>query len=459
VSLPEVKELPRLPSNLISGGNKVEPELAVDEVIEDSMVFEHANVASAPEPSGTPVEEIPSTPRRSPRPAQSQARETPTPKSDGEVFMDAPTSPLPPTPKQAERAAKATEQSEPQQMPVNTSATTSFGLSDLDERSLLRLVVELDSGKADRLEYHQSSVSPDGKGQKSPISQDCIVVGDSPEMVADYAPTRLTRASSTASAVSLAELDNIPSSQPTPRGSRPKRKRASSKATETGGLKRQRQDSMDETGEVPDSQTALVPGTDGEADAPGHVSAVPQENVKEEIDEERIPSSSAELSGSDSPSESNWQDSALPKFGSAMEVEGEDDEVQSQIALESFCHSQRQEMGDDEAVTPEPTPNDEPMLVDMHQPITNGKKEEEEEEEEEEKATDEMGGPFRDSNGAMENSVTPEPNQLQKILGLFRGGLDELRSAQLSRQEVYQIEDMFMDLRRELYEAERRGRA
>jgi hypothetical protein len=56
VSLPEVKELPRLPSNLISGGNKVEPELAVDEVIEDSMVFEHANVASAPEPSGTPVE-------------------------------------------------------------------------------------------------------------------------------------------------------------------------------------------------------------------------------------------------------------------------------------------------------------------------------------------------------------------------------------------------------------------
>jgi len=36
--------------------------------------------------------------------------------------------------------------------------------------------------------------------------------------------------------------------------------------------------------------------------------------------------------------------------------------------------------------------------------------------------------------------------------------MDMLRQARLSRQEFNQIEDVFMDMKRELYEAERRGR-
>ncbi|KAK3948641.1 Rap1-interacting factor 1 N terminal-domain-containing protein [Pseudoneurospora amorphoporcata] len=50
----------------------------------------------------------------------------------------------------------------------------------------------------------------------------------------------------------------------------------------------------------------------------------------------------------------------------------------------------------------------------------------------------------------------------ERIMNMLRGGLNELRAATatggLSRQEVYEIEDLFMDLKRELYEAERRGR-
>lgn len=56
-----------------------------------------------------------------------------------------------------------------------------------------------------------------------------------------------------------------------------------------------------------------------------------------------------------------------------------------------------------------------------------------------------------------------EPQQVlkpvQKIMGILRNGLDMLRSARLSRQEVYQIEDMFMDMKKELYMAESRGRS
>ena len=48
--------------------------------------------------------------------------------------------------------------------------------------------------------------------------------------------------------------------------------------------------------------------------------------------------------------------------------------------------------------------------------------------------------------------------KFEEIMSLLRGGLSALRSAELSRDEVYRVEDMFMDMKRELFEAERRGR-
>jgi hypothetical protein len=52
----------------------------------------------------------------------------------------------------------------------------------------------------------------------------------------------------------------------------------------------------------------------------------------------------------------------------------------------------------------------------------------------------------------------PEKSSIEKIMDALRGGLDELRTANLSREEVYQVEDLFMDMKRELYGAEARGR-
>jgi hypothetical protein len=454
VSLPEFEDDgPQVLSSPVKEEEeKAEPQLTADEVVEDSMIFEPAEVAPAPNPSGTPAEEGPSTPRRSSRLSQARAQETPTPKSEGDEFVDAPTSPVPPTPKRSERAAKASEVSDGKQPHAIPADNTSFDISDVDETSLLRLVVELDSGKADRSEYHRPSpsVSPDGKGQRSPVI-DCIVVGDSPQKAEAPPPTRKTRASSTASAVSSrSESQNIPSSQTKGRVGRPKRKRTLSKAQGTSP-KRQRHESVEESGDASNSQTAVVEELAVEVQASAEMPAVIAEDVtKEETTEERIPSSSAEPSSSESLSqeEHGSQESAVAETGDAMDLEADDLDVQSQIALEFSQHQVEEDSSPaSEEASPSPIPIEEPLQVEIQQPITN------------EQEDDEVAITTADSATEVEEITAPETNQVQKIMDLFRGGLDELRSAQLSREEVYQIEDMFMDMRRELYEAERRGRA
>ena len=248
-------------------------------------------------------------------------------------------------------------------------------------------------------------------------------------------------------------------------------RRASSKAQETN-LKRQRQDSAEESGEVAGSQGAAAHDNIVEVHASGEMQPITAEVfANNEIGEERIPSSSAEPSSQESHNqESESQDPGVPEAGDAMEVEEDDQDVQSQIALE-FSHSQLQEEEDStpmsgegspvpiypeessppptypEESSPAPLSLEEPMHVDIQQPITN---------EEEKEAANNTAEPITKEEKAV---VTPEVNQAQKIMELFRGGLDELRTARLSREEVYQIEDMFMDVKRELYEAERRGRA
>lgn len=54
----------------------------------------------------------------------------------------------------------------------------------------------------------------------------------------------------------------------------------------------------------------------------------------------------------------------------------------------------------------------------------------------------------------------PIPEQMTKasIMDTLRQGLDQLRDTTLSRDEVYKMEEMLMDMKREIYEAEFRGR-
>ncbi|KAL2147197.1 hypothetical protein VTI28DRAFT_152 [Corynascus sepedonium] len=447
-SLPEVLSSPAKGEE----DNAVASQSTGGEVVEDSMIFEPAKAGPVPKTLRTYAETNPSTPRRSSRLSQAQAQETPTPRSDGEEFVDAPTSPQPPTPRPLERAGKVHQGSNGKQPPPVVSAdNASFDISDVDESSLFRLVVELDSGKADSSEYCRPSpsVSPVGKAQSPPVV-DCIVVGESPQKVEAPPPPRTTRASSAASSAvsSQAEVQALTSSQTKARAGRTKRKRASSKAQDAG-TKRQRHDSAEESEDASHSQATPLPDIAVEVQGSVESSTILSDNVsKEGVSEERIPSSSAEPSGSEiSSQESGAQKPMNPEARDGMEVEEDDQDVQSQIALEL---SQRQE--EEDSATSEKArgiliSDEESMQVDVRQPITG-----------EEEAVKAIGN-RAEATMDVGQGATTETSQAQKIMDLFRSGLDELRLARLSREEVYQIEDMFMDMRRELYEAERRGRA
>jgi hypothetical protein len=58
----------------------------------------------------------------------------------------------------------------------------------------------------------------------------------------------------------------------------------------------------------------------------------------------------------------------------------------------------------------------------------------------------------------VEQAPSVEASQVESIMGTLWGGIEQLRSAALSREEVYKIEDLLMDMKRELYAAESRGR-
>lgn len=62
---------------------------------------------------------------------------------------------------------------------------------------------------------------------------------------------------------------------------------------------------------------------------------------------------------------------------------------------------------------------------------------------------------------AREESVElgePEIGRFDRLMGLLQNGLDMLRTAEFTKEETYQVEDMFMDMKHELYQAEKRGR-
>lgn len=51
-----------------------------------------------------------------------------------------------------------------------------------------------------------------------------------------------------------------------------------------------------------------------------------------------------------------------------------------------------------------------------------------------------------------------DASKFDRLRVLLQDGLGLLRSADLTREETNQLEDMFMDMKQELYQAERRGR-
>jgi hypothetical protein len=107
---------------------------------------------------------------------------------------------------------------------------------------------------------------------------------------------------------------------------------------------------------------------------------------------------------------------SVPSHKSPREEGDTDEEIMSQLVTESYAASQS---------SVEPQPKEDDPVHEEEEPV-------------------QLGVPVEES----------KPS----ILDTLEQGLNQLRSATLSRDDVYKMEDMLMDMKRELFEAERRGR-
>lgn len=164
-------------------------------------------------------------------------------------------------------------------------------------------------------------------------------------------------------------------------------------------------------------------------------------------------------------------------------VDMEDDQdVQSQIALELSQQSQSQSQQEQRDREPTPPPVslvegevEEAMEVDESDGVAREGPDENDHDMEEisiihdsaerkealeqnQEAIGQREKEEQTEGGLLQQQQNQQQTSVQKLMGFLRGGLDILRSARLSRQEVYEIEDMFMDMKKELYMAESRGR-
>ncbi|KAK0746406.1 Rap1-interacting factor 1 N terminal-domain-containing protein [Schizothecium vesticola] len=397
-----------------------EPETeSEDEVVEDTILpATPSKAGNAMELPKLPMPPNPTTPRRRTRSSRGQE----TPKSDGEVFVDAPTSPLPPSPKPtAERATRVTRASRLRHQENASSRSPSLSAGDAAEKRSSQVVVQLDAGKIISSDYRvpSMSVSPLKQSLDVPVA-DCIVVGDSPQQSVAETPLKDPKP----------ELAVETAAVSTPK-SRQKRKRGSSKVFDSGSRKRRHYTparDVDELSEVPDSQPSS---------AVKYITA-PAHNYGMRF-------SSCELEGEGGGSLAQTSRSiSSPELGALDPVEVQsslvhDREAEFQIVRESRSQTLQREK-QKRAAPAEPEETTDAMEVDNELSTIQEQPESEAQHEPPQQETSQ--------------------SYMRKFISMLRSGAELLLSApQVTREEVYEAEDALMEVRRALHEAERRGRA
>ncbi|KAM0559405.1 hypothetical protein ACHAPJ_004432 [Fusarium lateritium] len=351
-----------------------------------------------------------------------------TPKSGDDEFVDARSSPGDVANVEALESARGLTSSQ--------NHDSSFALSEGDESSLMRFVVELESRRCNLPfdKINSASASPEKKNNQSP--EKCIEVqGDSSEE-----EQQTTRRPSLLGVVPSTPLDagseNSENQNSNLTGSKRKRKR-SAKYAETRRKKRRTTDPLGpEQGE--DSQS-----TSQETGSP--VPTVRRSSRRNAGQKGRdLRNQELQASPSKGPKRSSAPQSPQTKSKSTMIRDGgdTDEELMSQLVEESNAASQ--------SLEPEVEMPD--AVIEDSMEVSADNEVPQEEEEEEEVIQEEAAEPDE------EEKDTPVEAKANSIADILRGGLKQLRTSALSREEVYQLEDMLMDMKRELFEAERRGR-
>jgi FKBP-type peptidyl-prolyl cis-trans isomerase len=128
-----------------------------------------------------------------------------------------------------------------------------------------------------------------------------------------------------------------------------------------------------------------------------------------------------------------------------------DEELMSQLVTESIAASQSQE--------PEPKILDAVVEDSMEvMSVDEATQTEEPEAEDHESSMEEAQDAVAEAEQGEKEEEDSAEVKSSSIMETLRGGLKQLQGAALSRDEVYRLEDMLMDMKRELFEAERRGR-
>ncbi|KAI0544264.1 Rap1-interacting factor 1 N terminal-domain-containing protein [Xylaria curta] len=357
-----------------------------------------------------------------------------TPKLENEIFIDALTSPVAQGfPAVGDVKLQKTNIQEDQY----DFKDRSFEMSDGEERSMARLVIELDSRKCDPFPDYDTS-SPE-KPQRDNGTMDCITVQTESEL-------RQKRSGKSQSSLSLPLVMSTPAGSDDSESSEKrlkKRKRVPGKKHNTRGKRRRHDTQMDEedVDTIMDSQAPLV-----------DIEQIPQVSDPELIEADETTesrglsdhASPAHLQGSPDLSYHSGNYSALePLDLDSDSMESDTAAVNLQLITEA---SQQSEMESSQHLFDDDTPASSfPGEVEVTVQINE---------------QTEDNGSGAGSQDVAEDIITSElrPSIVERITASLRDGLEGLRAATLSREDVYTIESMFMDIKKELYEAERRSR-
>ncbi|KAI0169945.1 hypothetical protein GGR52DRAFT_488598 [Hypoxylon sp. FL1284] len=406
-----------------------------------------------------------------PRITRSRKAAVSSPRSDPEEFVDALTSPAPQTPRnlRSRNVPKApqTESSVPQ---ASQAKDRSFELSDGEERSMARLVIELDSRKCDPVPRYDSS-SPEKSreaGKADEAVSECIMVNTSSRNLRRRSRKGEDNQSAPASPVdspSPADVEYSESELVSSKKSKKKRKRHTEKSQEPGsGRKKRRQGKNTGVETVPSSQLSQDTEADAEVDVAmegSELDAGTSSDKAQDVAEQEPEPTVAEASQRDS-SPVSFNDNSFDD--SLAERESDTEAVTLQIITEA---SQQSDMG---AITSELHHDEATLLVDEDVEMADEPKKSGDDMEEKAEAAVEQSQSRLIEEPQVEAEVeaeaepqtTPEAevgkSAAEAIMGALQSGLSGLRMATLTREEVNRIEDLFFDIKKELYQAESRSR-
>ncbi|KAI1122073.1 Rap1-interacting factor 1 N terminal-domain-containing protein [Nemania abortiva] len=350
-------------------------------------------------------------------------------KSDDEVFVDALTSPVAQRHQGLNAAMVTIDLVQEDECGFKDR---SFEMSDGEERSMARLVIELDSRKCEPLPDYDAE-SPE-KAYKNRNTMECITVQTGSEQQNSPVKSQSNKSSPVVTPTHTETADPQSAAKKSQ-----KRKRASGKTRNSSGKRRKRdmRRGGDDSNIVVDSQVPLV---NHELPTASDTELAEADGVIEDGDG----ASSECFQGSPDLSYNPCDQSSIEPLD--LDEDGMDSDtaaVNLQLITEA---SQQSEIGDSahfiDNAAQSPTSSEVEVMAQRDEEL-------------QEVNMQEPGPP-----GSAEDGTTPRVEQpiMERITASLRDSLEGLRTATLSREDVYMIEGMFMDIKKELYEAERRSR-